>query len=174
MFGGRAGEFVTIDGLVNQLRLRGLAPDRRSNEAIAELRDRATRTFGDAELIGLDGPDGGAVLLALPDGSTMPLRPTVDHPDHGFSWGPGRAVVTDHSVMETARTLVRCAWSAGWGTGEEMFAQALVHNFLGGCGAEFSVNANSLCDWYLFDRDLTTDLTAAALRRLISAEVRAG
>lgn len=168
LVGGLPGEFITIDGLVNHLRLRGLTLDGRTLDAVQGFRQRVAATFGEVEFVGLaDEGDPGLFLLA-PDGRSLAVGPAIDHPAHRFGWGSGRAgSATDvEATLRTARSLVGLAWSQARGPGEEMLAQALAHNFLGDCGPDFSLRANSLCDWYLVDCELSTGLTPPALNRL--------
>ncbi|MGI9595291.1 MAG: hypothetical protein ACR2QK_03975 [Acidimicrobiales bacterium] len=166
--GGRTAEFVTMDRLLNHLRLRGLVLDSASMEAALELRRRVSRAFGDVELAGLGGPRDGALMLVLVNGQTVDVRADLGHPDHRFDWEPATPLdlFVGEATMRTARTVVRLAWSEGWGPAEEMLAQTLAHGFLSRCGPDFSLSANSLCDWFLVDQEIATDLDPTDLDRL--------
>lgn len=150
--GTRFAEFITVDRLLNQLELCGRPLADPSREVAMELRHRISRTFGDAELIGLTMPAGPRLLVVLPDGSWREVRPELDDPGHRFGWGRrGPASVA------TARALVRQARSAGWGPHEEMLMLA-VAQLLDEAGPDFAVSANALCDWYLVDVEPSMEL----------------
>ncbi|MGB5759690.1 MAG: hypothetical protein WBM50_22435 [Acidimicrobiales bacterium] len=162
--GDRPGQFITADRLLNQLRLYGLEPDAPSRQALPGFRLLVSRTFGDAEIVGFADPDRCRLLVALPDGRTIEIGTELNHPAHRFGWGPRSGSAT--STMATARALVMRCWSPAWGADEEMLAQSLARCHLGRCGPLFSINANSLCDWYLFDKDLSTGLEPSQLANL--------
>ncbi len=162
--GGLPGMFITVDSLIDQLRLMGLDPDAQSLEAATELRARATSTFGDVELVGLSRAGGRRLYLLRPDGRSVPVRHQLADRSHRPGWGR-----RDRATVETARLLLGLAWSRRWGPHEEMLAEGLACQFLAEVDGHFSVNANSLCDWCLFDQDLRTSLGPADLERLSAA-----
>ncbi len=162
--GDRPGAFVTVDRLLNHLQLYGLEPDGRTVEALPGFRELVRRTFGDAEMVGIAGPDRSRLLVVLPDGPMIEVGTELEHRAHRFGWGPRPGPGT--STMATARAIVSRCWSPQWGAGEEMLAQTLARCHLRHCGPRFSLSANSLCDWYLFDTDLATGLAPSELAGL--------
>ena len=90
--GGRPGQFITVDRLVNQLRLYGLEPDTPSSEALPEFRGLVSRTFGDAEIVGVTRPGPLPVARRL----------------------AGRADDRDRDRAESSGPPVRLGPSIGW------------------------------------------------------------
>ncbi len=161
VIGARPVEFPTIDRLVNHLALIGMPLDAESIEVATTLRARVTATFGDVEFVGIERGARPQLLIVRPDLRTVAVRRRIESPEYGFGWGTSGA-----GAIEAARAMLGAAWSTRWGPDEEMCVEALVHHLLADCGPVFSVTANSLCDFHLFDEDLSTALTDEQLDRI--------
>lgn len=160
--GARQGELVTVDALTNHLTGMGLAPDAQSLTSLQDLVQMVERRWGHSEIVGLTGREQGyRLFLVHPDRNAVELNPSMDHPDHGFAWGHG-----GQSTELTARTIVERSFGR---TGLEegaTFALTLAVEFLCSVVGDFSLNVNSLCDWYLADAPLVTHYGEADRRSL--------
>ena len=148
--GGSVGRFLTVDGLLDRLDLMGLRLDPPSVEAASDLADRAARIFGRVELVGRAVATGWELSMMRPDGRLVAL-PLPDGPS-------GRSMA--------CAVLDRC-WSGRWGRAEEQAAELLALDLLAGTDLGFSVDAASLCEWFLFDGEVTTEIDSGRLRRLL-------
>lgn len=153
--GARPGEFVTVDALVNHMRSVGLRPSRASVEPLVDLREMATAQHGDSKFVGITEPGGGQRLfLSLPGGQQIPVRSTLDAPGYAHRWGANWLVSGAVSTLDTARVILRLAWSSQLDSQTEFAALALSKMEPLDQPAGFSLNANSVCDWFLLDTPL--------------------
>jgi hypothetical protein len=151
--GGVTGRHITIDGLLDRLDLVGLRLDPASVEVAAGIGERARRIFGGVELLGRAVGGRQTLHLLRPDGRLAPLPPPA---------GP--------SVHDTARAMLDRCWSGRWGPAEEQASELLAHGFLTDAGPCFSVGAAALCEWFLFDGELTTGIDPARRDRLLAGQ----
>lgn len=167
-FGTRLAEFVTVDALINHLRGVGFGPDAASLDALQELREEVVGSDGGAEIVGIVD-DRGIRHLFLLTPSRLPLRlqPTVDHPAYAFAWGDNGP-----STMETARVICERTLVRSPTDDIDVFALTLTVEYLAGIQGDFSLDANGLCDWYLADTPLRTQLTPIDLLGLHRDVVR--
>lgn len=161
-YGTRQGEFVTVDALTNHLTGVGLALDGQSLTSLQDLVQRVERRWGHSEIVGLTALEPRyRLFLVHPNRNAVELHPPIDHPDYGFGWGRDGS-----STEETARTIVDRSFGR---TGLEegaTFALTLAVEFLSSVSGDFSLNVNSLCDWYLAEAPLVTHYAEADRRSL--------
>ncbi len=152
--GSRLAEFVTVDALANHLQGLGLALDSPSLDALQDLRHDVSSSDGGAEIVGLVDDEGGRHLFLLtPSRVRVRLQPTIDHPAYAFSWGDDGS-----TTIETARTICELVLVRSLAEDVDIFALTLTVDYLAGIEGDFSLNADGLCDWYLADLPLGTEL----------------
>lgn len=154
--GTRFAQFITSDALANHLVSIGLTPDPVSLQALCGLGQGVSSAIGDAEFVGFTVAGAGRHLyLRTPSGVMLGMRPRFDHPDHGLCWGD-----TSEATVETARLLAETAWVRPPAADIEIFALALTYEHLSTVGADFSLSAPAVCDWFLTDSAPNTTLDA--------------
>lgn len=166
LYGTRPGELITGDALANHLAAVGQPLDADSAAALQHLVRVVDGGVGHSEIVGL--ADGGrrGLFVVGPGGDALELKPAIDHPAYGFHWGDA-----GEATEETARVIVERVHGRTAAEELTVFALTLTVEFLARRDGDFSVNANSLCDWLLADAALTTSYAAAdrgSLRRLWS------
>lgn len=143
-------ELLTVDSLVNRLATLGFRPDRVSLSALFDLRSAVRDRCGSVVFLGRHRPGAsgslpyptGEIVLGLPDGGCLPLRPLIDHPEHGFGWGRrGTAAV------RTATVLVDLAWSPGRDAATEAAVIDLAFTVLAEIRGGFVWRVESVADW---------------------------
>jgi len=155
--GLRTAEFITIDALTNHLGALGLGIDWPSAAKLDDLARWVGAFDGHPEFVGLTGDNGEQMLYLLtPSKIAIPIGPRLAHSDYGHQWGD-----TSPATLETARVLCGVAWARQSSLDSESFALALTYEVLAEAGPDFSIDANSLCDWLLADTPIATGLSQA-------------
>lgn len=159
--GHRPVELLTIDSVVNRLATFGFRPDRASLGALFGLRSAVRDRCGSVVVQGrlhrsargTPTPRPVAELhLGLPDGEPLPLRPLLEHPDHGFGWGHRGA-----AAMRTASVLVDLAWSSQRDAATEAAVVDLAVTVLAEVRDGFVWQVESVADWIATESgDLST------------------
>lgn len=166
-FGLRTCELLTVDALVNHLEAAGLTVSDDSLLALQRLRQVIVARSGSPELVGLVGSSGRRYLFVLtPSGMLVAVNPRFDHPDHRLDWGDAGP-----ATVETARLISELALVRRPAPDVESFALTLTYEVLADLEGDFSIDVNSLCDWFLTDAELATSLKGPDLAVL---RVRAG
>jgi len=152
--GHRPAEFITVDALCNHLTGCGLTPDSASLGAMQELAINVGDQEGRAEVAGLVDADGRRRLFVVtPSRLALPILPVIDHPAYDFQWGDNGP-----TTVETARSICERVFVRSPAQDIETFALALTLEYLCEVEGDFSFGADALCDWYLTDSPLSTEL----------------
>lgn len=150
-YGRRRGEFLTVDALDNALAAAGLDVGASSQDELQRLARDVEGRWGHTEIVGLAVGSGlGRLCLRRPDRTVVELRPRLDDPGQGFHWGRGR------SADLTAAAVVESAFGRPAPRDAATFELTLAVEYLDHVTGDFSINAHSLCDWFLADAPLVT------------------
>ncbi len=150
VIGHRPVEFLTVDSLVNRLATLGFHPDPVSLNSLFALRSEVYDRCGSVVFLGRPGPGAaglpsglaGEIVLGLPAGGTVPVRPLLEHPDHGFAWGH-RAAAT----VRTAAAMVDLAWTPQRDAATEAAVVDLAISVLAEVRGGFVWRVESVADW---------------------------
>jgi hypothetical protein len=165
--GQRPGELPTVDALAHHLQRHGLGVDAASSEQLQHLRRTVADRVGTAEVVGLVEGELRHLVLLTPSRLALRLQPAVAHPAYRFTWGEGGP-----DTVEAARAIGERVLGSSSDNDLATFALTLTVEYLASVDGDFSIEADSLCDWYLTDTPLSTDLDPLdllALRRQLSS-----
>jgi len=166
VIGHRPVEFLTVDSLVNRLAVLGFHPDPASLNSLLALRSEVHDRCGSVVFLGRPGlsaagsPPGlaGEIVLGLPAGGTVPVRPLLEHPDHGFAWGH-RAAAT----VRTAAAMVDLAWGPQRDAATEAAVVDLAISVLAEVRGGFVWRVESVADWIATETGELSDLRRLAV-----------